>query len=121
MELDWGHLRDITEASALFFHEMMERGSDMSSLGGGDSRNAPDLLADIGLQWANAAWEKDSEMDGEYIEALDRYVRMLCAIATRNTHDIHCMSSGELKNIAIKAIDNTIHEWERAFKEREHA
>ena len=65
--------QDAAEAIALAALELEKiPGWNFSTMGGGDSRNAPGQLHDIGQAWA-AEVATIANWDGEYIEAVDLY------------------------------------------------
>lgn len=104
----WDDMRDICEASALFFNEAMNRGENMSTLGYGDSRNAPDVMASVGIGWRDAVHCEEHNMDGEYIEALDKYIEY---IFNNKIKDIFFFTVDQFTQIGVSAIRDVILEW----------
>ena len=117
MNLNWDQLRDVTEASALFLVEMLEQGEDMSSLGGGNSRNTPDILGEVGMAWSSAVEARSEKMNGEYIEALDRYIHNLAEYHHKKKRLFHVPYT-DLFGLALSSIDEVIEEWAHDFDRR---
>ncbi|MBZ0143226.1 MAG: hypothetical protein K8F56_06575 [Rhodocyclaceae bacterium] len=96
--------RDGYEAVAEFAAQLLVLSPDRyHELGRGDSRNIPDVLAAIGNAWAEASASVADRWDGEYLDALDRYVESLLAAVDELPDWVHPQSFRRLADAAIQA------------------
>jgi hypothetical protein len=112
LDRDWVFKRDSHEAAAFFLLKWSALQRDINDLGGpSGSRDIPDLLVQIGQAWASAAEYRDNEMDGEYIEALDRYIFRLCQKTADDLKYLACRTE-QIVQLALDCIDEVIDEWD---------
>ena len=111
LDRDWVFKRDSHEAAAFFLLEWSALQRDTNDLGGSSgSRDIPDVLVQIGQAWASAAEYRDQDMDGEYIEALDRYIFKLCQYSADDLKFL-VYHTDKMIQLALDCIDETIDEW----------